>query len=119
MNRFYDDALAPAGLRTTQYSILARLQAEGTATVGGLAERLGMDRSTLSREVEPLVRDGLVDAQPGEDRRRRMLSLTEHGRECTRVARPLWERAQRDVKSRFGDQRTDALLAELRELIAV
>jgi DNA-binding MarR family transcriptional regulator len=118
MNRFYDDALAPAELRTTQYSILARLHADGPATVGGLAERLGMDRTTLSREVEPLVRDGLVDAQPGEDRRRRMLSLSEHGRERLNVARPLWERAQRDIRSRFGGERTDALLAELRELVA-
>ena len=54
MNRLYDDALAPAELRTTQYSILARLHAEGTTTVGGLAERLGMDRTTLSRELAPL-----------------------------------------------------------------
>lgn len=117
--RVYDEALAPAGLRTTQYSILARLRIDGPAPVGRLAARLLMDRTTLAREVRPLIEAGLVEAAADEDRRRRMLRITERGRTRLRRARPLWEAAQEQVHERFGDVRTDALLDELRSLAAV
>ena len=73
--RVYDRALEPHGLRTTQYSILARLEVEGPAPVGFLAARIAMDRTTLAREAAPLVRAGLVDEEPGQDRRQRVLAL--------------------------------------------
>jgi DNA-binding MarR family transcriptional regulator len=114
--RLYDDALAPAGLRTTQYSILARLRIDGPAPIGRLAARLLMDRTTLAREVGPLVEAGLVEVAAGEDRRQRVLAVTETGRRLLRRARPLWEAAQASVAERFGTTRTDALLAELRTL---
>ena len=73
--RLYDQELAPHGLRTTQYSILARLEVEGPMSIGHLAARLAMDRTTLSREAAPLVRAGLGEEEAGEDRRRRMLTV--------------------------------------------
>ena len=66
--RVYDQALEPHGLRTTEYSILSRLEVEGPAPVGQLAARLAMDRTTLAREAAPLVSAGLVTEEPGEDR---------------------------------------------------
>lgn len=117
--RLYDEALAPARLRTTEYSILARLRIDGSAPVGRLAGRLLMDRTTLAREVRPLVDAGLVDAAPGSDRRQRVLSITSEGATRLRQARPLWEAAQDRIHEHFGSGRTDGLLAELRGLTAV
>jgi len=109
----YDEALRPAGLRTTQYSVLARLRFEGPFTLTRLAERLALDRTTLARELEPLRRRGLVSVTPGADRRRREVALTEEGRALLRKARPLWEAAQVGVVEELGVERVGALLAEL------
>lgn len=116
--RVYDRALEPYGLRTTQYSILARLEAEGPASVGHLATRLAMDRTTLAREAQPLVRAGLVERARGEDRRRRVLSLTPEGLARLEAAQPAWKDAQLAVREELGYDRTQALLGELRVLLA-
>ena len=115
--RIYDEALASYGLRTTQYSILARLEVEGPAPVGHLAARLVMDRSTLAREAAPLVEAGLVAETPGPDRRQRLLSLTDEGLSRLEAARSGWREAQRLVRDGLGRERTDGLLGELRALV--
>jgi DNA-binding MarR family transcriptional regulator len=115
--RVYDQALEPHGLRTTQYSILARLEVEGPSSVGRLAARLAMDRTTLAREVAPLVSAGLVDEAPGEDRRRRVLALSPEGLARLESARPAWRDAQRQVRNELGYDRVQALLGELRALL--
>lgn len=115
--RVYDRALEPHGLRTTQYSILARLEVEGPASVGHLAARLAMDRTTLAREAAPLVRAGLVAEEPDEDRRRRLLSLSPDGLARLEAARPAWREAQRHVREELGYDRTQELLGELRALL--
>ncbi len=80
VSQFYDQFLAPSGLRTTQYSILARLQRRGPMTINALAAELVMDRTTLGRNILPLQRDGLVAVGPGKsDRRRKELRLTDAG----------------------------------------
>jgi DNA-binding MarR family transcriptional regulator len=115
--RVYDQALAPHGLRTTQYSILARLDVEGPAPVGHLAARLAMDRTTLAREAAPLVEAGLVERAAGEDRRSRVLGLTPEGVSRLKAARPAWHDAQRIVREELGGDRTAGLLNELRALL--
>jgi len=115
--RLYDRALEPHGLRTTQYSILARLEVEGPAAVGQLAARLAMDRTTLAREAAPLVEAGLVEEAPGEDRRSRVLALTPKGLERLETARPAWREAQRQVRNELGYDRVQELLGELRALL--
>jgi DNA-binding MarR family transcriptional regulator len=116
--RLYDRSLAPHGLRTTQYSILARLEVEGPAPVGHLAARLAMDRTTLAREVAPLVRVGLVEEAPGDDdRRRRVLALSPAGRARLEAARPAWREAQRRVRAELGYERVEGMLGELRALL--
>jgi DNA-binding MarR family transcriptional regulator len=115
--RLYDRALEPYGLRTTQYSILARLEVEGPAAVGQLAARLAMDRTTLAREAAPLVEAGLVEEAPGEDRRSRVLALTPEGLERVESARPAWREAQRQVRNELGYDRVQELLGELRALL--
>ena len=116
--RHYDRALAPVGLTTSAYSILARLDREGAQPQGSLAGGLAMDRTTLSREVAPLIERGLVSVRPGErDRRQKVLAVTPAGRALLKRARPHWSRAQAELTDTFGLKRTDGLLTELHELI--
>ena len=117
VSRHYDRALAPVGISTNEYSILVRLGTYGPRPLGSLAALLGMDRSTLSREIAPLVEAGLIDATAdATDRRRRVLTVTAEGKHRVDQARPLWEQAQADLAAGFGDDRTSALLGELNAL---
>src|ERR1700682_2599611 len=82
VTQFYDQCLAPSGLRTTQLSILAKLKRLGPLTINGLARELVMDRTTLGRTMLPLERDGLISIEDGtSDRRSKELHLTKAGGE--------------------------------------
>src|ERR1700758_5379885 len=70
VTQFYDQHLAPAGLRTTQFSILAKLKRHGPMTINALADQMVMDRTTLGRNILPLERDGLITIAPGDRDRR-------------------------------------------------
>ena len=100
VSQVYDHALAGAGLNVNQYSLLRHLRTPGT--LGALAAHLGMDRTTLSRNLRPLLRDGLVADARGEDPRQRVLMLTAAGRKRVASARPLWRRAQRRIDALLG-----------------
>jgi DNA-binding MarR family transcriptional regulator len=116
--RHYDRSLAPAGLKTSAYSILSRLDREGSQTIGSLAASLAMDRTTLSREIAPLVERGLLEVRPGErDRRQKVLAVSRAGRALLKRARPLWSKAQAELASTFGLERTDGLMTELQDLV--
>jgi DNA-binding MarR family transcriptional regulator len=118
ITRHYDRALAPLGLSTSAYAILSRTGSEGPLPLGTLASRLAMDRSTLSRELTPLIEAGLLSATTDEgDRRRRVVALTRKGGALVRRARPVWALAQKDVAGEFGAARTKKLIAELHTLV--
>jgi DNA-binding MarR family transcriptional regulator len=118
VTRHYDRALAPVGLTASSYAILARTDREGPLPLGELAARLALDRTTLSRELGPLVDAGLVRTSGDpDDRRRRVVGLTAKGRRAVAAARPLWARAQAELSAEFGEQRSEVLLAELHALI--
>jgi DNA-binding MarR family transcriptional regulator len=115
VTQFYDQCLAPAGLRTTQLSILAKLKRLGPLTINTLARELVMDRTTLGRTMLPLERDGLISIEDGTvDRRSKELHLTKKGAERLRVARSLWSEAQVQFDAAFGRERASALRNELR-----
>jgi DNA-binding MarR family transcriptional regulator len=118
VTRHYDHALASTGLSTNEYAILARLDREGSFPLGELAARLAMDRSTLSRDLAPLLADGLVATGPdAADRRKKVVSLTAAGSEAVARARPLWAAAQAELAGTFGAARTDGLVRELHDLV--
>jgi DNA-binding MarR family transcriptional regulator len=118
VTRHYDRALAPVGLTTSAYSILARIDREGPKPLGALAARLAMDRTTLSREVAPLVDAGLVEAKADEDdRRRRIVALTDQGATRVADARPRGAAAQKELAREFGVGRTQQLMRELHALV--
>jgi DNA-binding MarR family transcriptional regulator len=109
LTQMYDQTLAPSGLRTTQYSLLHRLQQHGPRTVNELAEQLVMDPSTLTHNLRPLLKDGYVVLQAGTDRRKRVVSLTAEGKAVYRRARALWLHAQAEFESAFGSDEAAAL----------
>lgn len=110
VTQIYDRFLAASGLRATQYSILARLNRNGSMTINALAAALGMDRTTLGRNIRPLIRDGLVAVIRGSaDRRSRELRLTRRGRARVRAAYKEWKGAQARFESTFGVARAKAL----------
>jgi DNA-binding MarR family transcriptional regulator len=118
ITRHYDRALAPVGLSTSAYSILARTGSEGPLPLGELASRLAMDRTTLSREVTPLMERGLLRVtMDADDRRRRVVALTRKGVGLVERARPLWAQAQKEVTDEFGATRTRKLIAEVHALV--
>ena len=110
VTRFYDAFLFPAGLRATQFSILARLRWRGPLTITALAAEMVMDRTTLSRNIQPLQRKGLVAVASGRrDHRSKELHLTESGLERLREAGEPWREAQKRFDALFGVERACAL----------
>jgi DNA-binding MarR family transcriptional regulator len=119
ITQFYDQYLVPAGLRTTQFSILSKLKRLGPMTINTLAKELVMDRTTLGRNILPLERDGLISAVPGQaDRRSKELQVTDAGIKRLRAARKGWNEAQTRFAAAFGEQRTTGLRTVLHAVSA-
>lgn len=119
VTQFYDQHLMPVGVRTTQFSILAKLRRLAPMTINALAEEMIMDRTTLGRNILPLERDGLIAISKGRtDRRSKELHLTEAGAERLRAANKAWTEAQKRFETVFGRRRAADLRAELRAVTA-
>lgn len=117
MSRRYDQRLAAAGLNLNQYSILRRLGDRARA-IGELAAELGMDRSTLSRDLKPLLANRWVQPVAGEDARQRPVRTTATGRRALARARPLWREAQDEIDALLGARGTQQLHAQLDRALA-
>lgn len=113
VTQLYDAALEPAGLRATQFSLLAALDRRDAVTITDLARAMVMDRTTLTRNLRPLEKQGLVAIAPGNDRRTREVSLTRRGRQTLTRATPRWRHAQTGMLDALGDRRARRLLGEL------
>jgi DNA-binding MarR family transcriptional regulator len=109
VTQLYDQHLAGLGIRTTQYSLLSHVRARPGRPMGELALRMGMDRSTLTRNLRPLVDAGLAATERAQDRRTVSVSLTEKGRRLLADARVQWRRAQDDLECRLGVDKVQRL----------
>lgn len=116
VTRAYDEALRPVGMRATQLSVLVGVARERAVSIASLSRLLGMDRSTLTRNLRPLEEDGLVSVGSERWHRSRTLEITKKGRERLRAAFPLWEGVQKGLCRTLGDSRWRALRAELDHL---
>jgi DNA-binding MarR family transcriptional regulator len=120
VTQYYDQFLAPTGLRTSQFSILAKLKRLGSLTISELAEKMAMDRTTLGRNILPLERDGLVEIAPAAaDRRAKEIRLTKLGDKRREAARKGWEMAQAHFETSFGPDRAAELRGLLRTVVAI
>src|SRR2546425_4860688 len=116
LTQLYDDAMAPAALRVTQFSLLRTLGSDGPLTISDLAARQLLDRTALSRNLDPLIERGFVVVKAGRDARTREVAITPKGAAARRRAEPLWKHAQEDVARRVGKPKLDALITLLGEL---
>src|SRR5213594_3598297 len=102
VTQLYDEVLRPSGLRVTQFSILATLARMGEANLKQLADALAIDQTTLTRSLNLLERDGVIERGPHPDGRIKAMRLTSKGRRALAVARPLWSQVQDKVLRELG-----------------
>lgn len=113
VSQIYDHELAATGLSLNQYSILRHAERGEHCLLGELADALGMQRTTLTRNLKPLLEAGWLQEGRGEDARQRLISLTARGRKRIASAQPHWLRAQRRIEASYGAARTDRLRTDL------
>ena len=119
VSQIYDSYLASEGLRTTQYSILAKLNRLGPLSINELAKSMVMDRTTLGRAIRPLQRDRLLTIGAGEDGRTRSLRLTASGEARLKAAAAKWREAQRKFELTFGARDAVELRSILERVVSV
>ena len=98
VTRLYDQELSGSGLEATQFTIVMALSRTGEISQGHLGAFLGLDATTLSRSVKPLLREGWIRSRPGDDRREKLLDLTAEGLRQYKALLPKWERAQERLR---------------------
>jgi DNA-binding MarR family transcriptional regulator len=119
LTRIYDEALKLSGLLATQYIVLVAIQNEQPATIGRLAEMMVMDRTTLTRNLKPLEKSGLIVSGRGEDQRMHVVSLSLKGKTAVEKAFPLWRTVQSHVARTLGPKRLEHLLSDLKEAVVL
>jgi len=97
----YDQALAPSGLKVTQFSLLRMVARLQPPTISALAEATGLDRSTLGRNLRGLQKDGWAALSAGDDERTRVVSLTKAGDLAVQRAVPLWDGVQAEIRAKL------------------
>lgn len=117
VTQLYDKALKPSGLRSTQFALLVATKILAPVTVTRLAEVVVIDRTTLTRNLDVLEQNGLIETIPGEDKRMREVALTKAGRNKLDEAIPLWEKAQSQIVAALGEEQSAALIENLTEVI--
>lgn len=117
VSRIYDRHLAPTGLGIAQYGLLATIASHDGASVTALASALEMERTTLTRNLQPLEREGLLRVDAGADQRTRAVRITDAGRAILKQARPLWLEAQKSIRANLGDADLEALHEALRTML--
>lgn len=108
VTRLYDAHMAEAGLKTTQYSLL-RTIARAPLPMADLARMLSTERTTLTRNLKPLLDAGWVRLDHGDDARQRIVSITAEGRTVIAAARAAWRRAQSTLEETLGRGAVEAL----------
>lgn len=109
ITQFYDDALEPSGLKITQFSVLKAARYLEPVSISDLADYLGLDRTTLGRNLRILERDELVELGPGQDQRERVVRVTGDGQTAYRKAYPLWKQAQTRLTEGLGQEQVGIL----------
>ncbi|MFI6013241.1 MarR family winged helix-turn-helix transcriptional regulator [Streptomyces sp. NPDC051243] len=114
----YDKALAPVGLRATQFSILQKLSTHGETTITSLADMIAMDRTTMATNLKPLAREGLITVEPSAaDRRARIVTITPEGLVRMKAALPLWQAVQDRFEESFGADAAAQLRTSLKAVL--
>ena len=112
ITRAFDAMLRPHGVRATQFTMLAMLELKGPQSIGELAQLLGTERTTLTRNIALIEEQDLVSVRPGDDPRARIVEIAPKGRRLFTKALPAWRKAQGELTAKIGA----ALAHSLREV---
>ena len=115
-SRQYDEALSPAGINVQQFTTLVTLNELGPVTITQLAQSLELERTAATRNLAIMEKGGLIKRREGEDRRERLVEITEEGQRRLKAARPLWNRAQRDLIDRISEPVANSMLNQLESI---
>jgi DNA-binding MarR family transcriptional regulator len=117
VTQLFDQILAPCGLRSTQLVILLAVKVLGPCGLARLARELVMDRSTITRNILPLVKQGLLQVTGKSGRAGKSVEITTAGQRALNEAVPYWEEAQGRLLSRLGRERWDRVMLELTNVV--
>ena len=104
VTQFYDKFVVQSGLKLAQFSLLRHLEISEPVTITELAKIMQIDRTTLSRNMKPLLKAELIIVNFGEDPRSRQISLTEKGKTVLESAKNSWGDAQKSLEEYLGDE---------------
>lgn len=110
ITQIYDHNMSHHGIKVTQFSILRAVSYMGEASHRTLQEALVLDQTTLSRNLKPLIRDGFLNAIPGEDRREKLITLSSSGKTLFNSAKKDWKKSQKLIAEALGEKMTHQLL---------
>ncbi|EGW39622.1 MarR family winged helix-turn-helix transcriptional regulator [Desulfosporosinus sp. OT] len=119
VTQFYEKVLEPSGLKVTQYSLLRNLEWLESVNMSVLAKTMRIDRTTLNRNMKPLINAGLIAVNPGEDSRSKQVMLTEVGKTVLFNALELWSEAQASLEEYLGVEELESLEKSLSKLEAL
>lgn len=117
VTQLFDQILAPSGLRSTQLVILLAAKVLGPCGLARLARELVMDRSTITRNISPLVKQGLLEVSGKSGRSGKSVEITAAGQNALDEAVPYWEEAQGRLLNRLGRERWDKVMGELSNVV--
>ncbi|MFT7560761.1 MAG: DNA-binding MarR family transcriptional regulator [Flavobacteriales bacterium] len=115
ITRLYDDALRPLGIKASQFTVLVAVDLCTPISITDLSEALSMERTTLTRNLAPLEKDGLIQMNSGKGRTR-YASLTKPGKTLLAEAKPLWKSTQTKVNKSLGKDDSQTLNSILKKL---
>jgi len=113
ITQIFDDILKPSGLQITQFAVLVGVVSFGSPTINQLAKGLVMDRTTLTRNLKPIEKLGLIKIKQGDDKRTYVVELTPKGKLALNKTLPYWEKARATISKEFGKKHLDGLLKDL------
>jgi DNA-binding MarR family transcriptional regulator len=117
VTQLFDQILAPTGLRSTQLVILITAQLLGPSSIARLARELVMDRSTLTRNLKPLMNMGLMRFSHNEGGKQKSVELTVDGQVALLKSDPFWEQAQSRLVNRLGSENWNRIMGDLSSIV--
>lgn len=117
VTQLFDQILAPTGLRSTQIVILIAGELQGPSSIARLARELVMDRSTLTRNLKPLLAMGHLRLSRPDNGRHKSVEVTDEGRAALVQAIPYWQRAQTHLVSQFGPEHWNRMMADMAAIV--
>lgn len=119
VTQYFDRFLEPTGIRATQFTLLVALFSTKGKTLTEIAESLVMDRTTLTRNLKPLEKSGLIATVQTLDKRSKAYVLTEKGEQAVERCIPLWQQAQSSVVNSLGDETYEDIVSKLSRMLTI